>query len=144
MQVPVPEPPAEQPQQKPSPFQLGIPATVESAAVLERRSEQRTDLIVAVLVVPMDGECPDTSRAFAAIAKDASNKGIGIIAHHFALVSEVLVCLLSDGEPKLLRAVVRHRKELSRGWVRFGVEVTGTVEKNEYPELRHFVGVLLS
>ena len=91
----------------------------------------------------MDGDLPDTSRAFAAIAKDMSNKGIGVIAHHFALVSEVLICLWSDGEPKLLRAAVRHRKELSRGWVLFGVEFSGTVEKNEYPELRHFMELLL-
>jgi hypothetical protein len=91
----------------------------------------------------MDGESPDTSRAFAAIAKDMSSKGVGVIAHHFALVSDVLICLWSDGEPKLLRAAVRHRRELSRGWVRFGVEFTGAVEKNEYPELRHFMELLL-
>jgi hypothetical protein len=98
---------------------------------------------MAVIVVPMDGEIPDTSRAFAAIAKDISGKGIGVIAHHFALVSEVLICLWNDGEPKLLRAAVRHRRELSRGWVRFGVEFTGAAAKNEYPELCHFIEILL-
>ena len=92
----------------------------------------------------MDGEFPDTSRAFAAIAKDIRTKALVVIAHHFALVSEVLICLWSDGEPKLLRAAVRHRKELSRGWVRFGVEITRTVEKDEYPELCRFVRLLLS
>jgi len=139
-----PETQAEQPVTRPSPFLLGVQGNPgKTTYVPERRSEQRADLIVAAVVIPMDGELPDISRAFAAIAKDISNKGIGVIAHHFALVSEVLICLWSDGEPKLLRAAVRHRKELSRGWVRFGVEFTGTVEKNEYHELRHFIELLL-
>jgi hypothetical protein len=136
---------AEQHVTRPSPFLLGARPNAEKAAcVLERRSEQRANVIEAVVVVPMDGEGPDTSRAFAAIAKDISNKGIGVIAHHFALVSDVLICLWSDGEQNLLRAAVRHRKELSRGWVRFGVEVVGTVEKNEYPDLRRFLALLAS
>ena len=140
-----PEPQAKQPVTHPSPFQLDVHASCGKAACFsERRSVQRANQISPVLVIPMDGELPDTSRAFAAITKDTSNKGIGVVAHHFALVSDVLICLWSDGEPTLLRAAVRHRKELSRGWVRFGVEFTGTVEKNEFPELRHFIGLLLS
>jgi hypothetical protein len=139
-----PEPQAEQPVTRPSPFQLGIQAdSGKNAYVPERRSEQRANLIAAVLVVPMEGGVPDTSRAFLAISKDASNKGIGLIARHFLFVPEVLICLWRDGEPKLLRAEVRHRKELSRGWVRFGVEVTRTVEKTECLELRRFVALLL-
>ena len=127
------------------PFQLGIQGDPgKTTCVPERRSEQRADLIAAVLVVPIEGGVPDTSRAFLAITKDIGNKGIGLIAHHFLFVPEVLICQWSDGEPKLLRAGVRHRKELSRGWVRFGVEVTRTVEKTEYPELGRFVRLLLS
>jgi hypothetical protein len=101
-------------------------------------------MIAAALVVPMDGGAPDTSRAFLALTRDISSKGIGLIAHHFLFVPEVLVCLWKDGEPKLYRAGVRHRKELSRGWVRFGVEITRAVEKTEYPELFRFVKLLLS
>ena len=111
--------------------------------VSERRSEPRVDLTVAVLVVPMDGDLPDISRAFTAITKDVSNDGIGVIAHRFLLTPEVLIYLWREGELRLLRAAVRHRKELSRGWGRFGVDVTGTLEKNEYPELRRFIGTLL-
>lgn len=130
---------------RPSPFQLGTQGESEKAACAsERRSEPRTDVVTVVLVVPMDGEVPDISRAFAAITRDISGKGVGVVAHHFALVSEVLICLWSDGEPKMLHAAVRHRKEISRGWVRFGVEFTGTVSRNEYPELRKFVELLLA
>ncbi len=139
------EPQAEQPVAQESVFQLGIQAGPGKATyVSERRSQQRADLIVAVFVVPMEGEFPDISRAFTAITRDLSGKGIGVIAHHFILTPEVLICLGNDGELKLLRAAVRHRKELGRGWVRFGVEVVGTVEKNEYPEVRRFVRSLLS
>jgi len=129
---------------QPPELQLDIQANPGRAVCLsERRSEQRTSLITVVLVVPMDGEVPDTSRAFTGIAKDISNKGIGVVAHHFLMAPDVVICLWSDGEPKLLRAAVRHRKEISRGWVRFGVEVIRMAEKNEYLELRRFIGLLL-
>jgi hypothetical protein len=134
----------EQPVAQPPLFQLEIQAAPGKAVCFsERRSELRASLIAAVLVVPMEGEVPDTARAFTGVAKDISNKGIGVVAHHFLMVPDVVICLWSDGEPTLLRAAVRHRKELSRGWVRFGVEVTRMVEKNEYLELRRFIDLLL-
>jgi hypothetical protein len=130
---------------RPSPFQLGAggqPAASPQGA--ERRSEPRTEATTVVLVVPMNGEDPDISRAFAAITRDTSGKGIGVVAHHFALVSDVLICLWTEGEPRLVRAAIRHRKEVSRGWIRFGAEIVRTAEKNEYPELRKFIQLLLS
>jgi hypothetical protein len=139
-----PETQAEQPVAQPPLFQLDIQANPGKAVhISERRSEQRTSLITAVLVVPLEDGVPDTARAFTGIAKDISNKGIGIIAHHFLMAAEVVICLWSDGEPKLLRAVVRHHKELNRGWVRFGVEVTRMAERNEYLELRRFIELLV-
>ena len=99
---------------------------------------------MAVFVAPMDDGAPDVSRTFTAVTKDISSKGIGIIANRFILTPEVLICLWSEGNLKLLRAAVRHRRELSRGWVHFGVEVTGMAEKHEYPQLRRFVESLLS
>jgi hypothetical protein len=91
----------------------------------------------------MKGDVPDTDRAFSAIAKDICGKGIGLVTHHFLMTTEVVVCLWSEGEPKLLHATVRHRREISRGWVRFGVEVHRLVKKNEHPELYRFVELLL-
>lgn len=135
------------PEQRVVPMSLSPSVALESPGkaeyVPERRSEPREGLTVAVLVVPMEEGLPDISRAFAAITKDVSNKGIGIIANRFILAPDVLICLWDEGELKLVRAAVRHRKELSRGWVRFGVEVTGTAEKYEYLQLRRFVGSLL-
>jgi hypothetical protein len=143
--MPFQEPQAAPPVVSPSPFQVGAQANpAKSPYIPERRAEQRNDLVTAVLVVPIDNGVPDTSRAFLAMTKDVCNKGIGLVAHHFLFVPEVLICLWNDGEPKLLRAGIRHRKEISRGWVRFGVEVTRTVEKIEYPELSRFVKLLLS
>ena len=142
-----PEPHAEQPATQPAlvQFPLGVQSNPGKAAyVSERRSEPRADLTVAALVVPMEGGAPDISRAFTAITKDMSSKGIGVIANRFILAPEVLICLWSEGDLRLLRAVVRHRRELSRGWVRFGVEVTGPAEKNEYPQLCRFVTSLIS
>jgi hypothetical protein len=140
----LPETQIEQLGAQPPLLQLDIQASPGKAvSISERRSEQRTRLITAVLVVPMEGDVPDTSRAFTGIAKDVSEKGIGVVAHHFLMTPDVVICLWSDGEAKLLRAAVRHRKEVSRGWVRFGVEIIRMAEKNEYLELRRFIELML-
>ena len=66
----------------------------------------------------------------------------------------ILVFPLNDESPDIARAftavtkdvstTVRNRKELGQGWVRFDMEVTGVVDKNEYPQLNQFVGSVLS
>ncbi len=138
------EPHPEQRAAQASPFQVVTgdnPGAVN--VVSERRSEPRVGLNVAALVVPLDGDVPDISRTFAAITRDMSSKGIGVIANRFLVAPDVLICLWNDGELRLLRAAVRHRKEISRGWVRFGVEIIRTTEKNEFLQLRRFLGSLL-
>ena len=137
------------PQTKPDAQQLAgqtaghkIPA--KAVGLPERRWEGRADLSIGVLVVPMSDESLDISKAFTAITKDASTTGIGIITNRSISSPQVVICLPGKSETKLLRALVRYRKELGMGWTRFGVEVTGTVDKNEYPQLGRFIGSIWS
>jgi hypothetical protein len=110
----------------------------------ERRLEGRADLNVGVLVVPIRGDSPDISQAFTAITKDLSATGVGVIANRSISTSEVILCLSGKSEPQLLRALVRYRKELGLGWVRFGMEITDTLDKSEYPQVGRFVVSVLS
>jgi hypothetical protein len=109
----------------------------------ERRVEGRADLNVGILVVPIRGDSPDISQAFAAITKDLSATGAGVIANRFISTPEVLLCLSGKSETKLLRALVRYRKELGSGWVRFGMEITDTLDKSEYPQIGQFIASVL-
>jgi hypothetical protein len=110
----------------------------------ERHVERRADLHVGVLVVPLNDESPDIAKAFTAMTKDVGPTGIGVVANRSIPTSEALLRLSGDSETRLLRTTVRNRKDLGQGWVRFDMEVTGVLDKSEYPQLKHFVGSIMS
>jgi hypothetical protein len=110
----------------------------------EPSREKRSVLSVGILVVPLNDESPDIDKAFTAITKDVSSTGIGLVANRSIATSEALLRLSGDAETRLLRTTVRQRKDLGQGWVRFDMEVTGVLDKSEYPQLKHFVGSIMS
>jgi hypothetical protein len=109
-----------------------------------RHSDGRSDLSLGVLVVPLTDECPDIDKAFTAITKDVGETGIGVVANRAIPSTQALLRLSGDSETRLLRTTIRNRKELGQGWVRFDMEVTGVLDKSEYPQLKHFVGAIMS
>ncbi len=106
-------------------------------------SQPRAALSVGVLVVPLTDESPDIARAFTALTKDVSATGIGVVANRSVPTSEALLRLSGSSETRLLRTTICNRKELGQGWVRFDMEVTGVVDKSEYPQLKQFVGSIM-
>ena len=99
---------------------------------------------MGILVVPLNDESPDIAKAFTALTKDVSSTGIGMVANRNIPTSEALLRFSGSSETKLLRSIVRNRRELGQGWVRFDMEVTGVVDKSEYPQLKNFVGSIMS
>jgi hypothetical protein len=110
----------------------------------ERHAPRCADLSIGVLVVPLSDECPDIDKAFAAMTKDVSATSIGLVSNRSIPTAEALLRLSGNAETRLLRTTVRHRKDLGQGWVRFDMEVTGLLDKSEYPQLKHFVGSIMS
>ena len=78
------------------------------------------------------------------MTKDVSSTGIGVVANRAIPTAEALLRLSGNSETRLLRTTVRNRKELGQGWVRVDMEVTGVLDKSEYPQLKHFVGSIMS
>jgi hypothetical protein len=109
-----------------------------------RHSDGRSDLSMGVLIVPLSDESPDIGNSFTALTKDVSSTGIGVIANRAIPTSEALLRLSGTSETRLLRTTIRNRKELGEGWVRFDMEVTSVLDKSEYPQLKSFVGAIMS
>jgi hypothetical protein len=107
-------------------------------------NDGRIDLNVGVLIVPLSDECPDIGKAFTALTKDVGATDIGLVSNRSLPTSEALLHLAGTTENRLLRTTVRSRKNLGQGWVRFDMEVTGVLDKSEYPQLKSFVGSIMS
>jgi hypothetical protein len=111
-------------------------------AVEERRGEARTDLCIGIWVIPLADGQPDIKKAFPAVTKDFTCRGIGFfIAHHPPAVAEqVLLAVPEETEERLLRVNLRSRKSLGAGWYLMGAEVIELLDKDEYPSLTLYFG----
>ncbi len=110
----------------------------------EPQEEERALLSIGILVVPLNDESPEMDQAFTALSRDVSRTGIGLVTNRSLPTSQALLRLSGNSETRLLRTTVRNRKDLGQGWVRFDMEVTGVLDKSEYPQLKHFVGSIMS
>ena len=109
----------------------------------ERRTERRANLNVGVWVVPMDEKVPKVLQAFVALTRDLSSSGLSIITKQSIVTREFLVGFTDEPEARFLRTRVLDRKDLGLGWLQLCMEVTGMVDKEEYPELTEFAGSVM-
>lgn len=109
----------------------------------ERRAEERAILNVGVWIIPMDQAGPVTAQAFVALTKDLSRNGLSVITHRSITTSTFLVCFSGEPEVKFLLAKVHYRKHLGLGWIQLCMEVTGIVDKDDYPQLSTFTGLVM-
>jgi hypothetical protein len=109
----------------------------------DRRSQQRTPLSIGIMVVPFHDGVPLLADAFAAITKDASPTGLGVVANRQISTCEVLACFSGNTERRILRAEIRDHRHLGAGWFHVSAEVTGTVGADEYPELSRLADTML-
>ncbi|MGO9113705.1 MAG: hypothetical protein ACLP9L_31115 [Thermoguttaceae bacterium] len=109
----------------------------------ERRTEQRATLNVGVWVVPMDEAAPRIFQAFVALTRDLSSNGLSVITNQSIDTPEFLVGFSGEPEARFLRARVLDRKDLGLGWLQLCMEITGMVEKEEYPPLTEFAGSVM-
>jgi len=111
--------------------------------LVERRGEQRATLNVGVWVIPMDEVGPNILQAFVALTRDLSSNGLSVITDRTVDAPEFLVGFSGEPEASFLRAKVLCRKGLGLGWLQLGIEVTGMVGKEEYPQLTEFAGSVM-
>ena len=111
--------------------------SLEKLRVVEdRRGESRTDLCIGIWVIPLaDGQL-DITKAFPAVTKDFTCRGIGFIARQpLAAADEVLLAVAEDTEKWLLRVNVHSCRDLGAGWYLSGAEASELLDKNDYPSL---------
>jgi len=110
----------------------------------EHRREQRVDISIAICVVPINNGVHDLTNAFTAVTHDVAIRGLGIVAHSHLDAETVLICFVYQSELRILRATRRSQRHLGAGWFRIGLEETGTIKQDAYPELSRFVESILS
>ena len=99
------------------------------------RAESRTNLTVAVLVVPVCGDAPLAESAFAAVTKDFSSIGLSIVMNQPLEHANLIVGLQADSGLVFAQGHVIHSEPLGGGFSQIGIELTELVDTENYPQL---------
>ncbi len=109
----------------------------ELKALLEGpRVDSRVNLVLVALVVPIEDKRLQVHRAFAAVTKEFSGSGVGIVLDQPPGFDEAVLGFRFDGEMVYMRGRARHFHPLGGGFHQLGLQLVEVVSPSDYPQLR--------
>ena len=108
----------------------------EIAALIEGpRLENRVNLTVAVMVVPLEDGRLLAQRAFTAVTKEFSTTGVALVVDEPKGFDEAIVGFRWDGEMTFIRATAKHLNPIGEGFYQLGLQMTELVYPGDFPDL---------
>ena len=100
------------------------------------RLEGRVNLVVVVMIVPLEKKKPVVSQAFAAVTKEFSTSGVAVVLPDPRGMDEVALGFRGEGEIAWVRASAKHLNPLGAGFYQLGFRLLDVLPSADYPELR--------
>ena len=108
----------------------------DMTALLEGpRADQRVNLSIAITVVPVKDGRPSVDEAFAAVTKEFSNTGLGLILDGPRGLDEVILGFRWERDRTFVLAKAKHLNPMGGGFYQLGFRMTDLVHVGDYPEL---------
>ncbi len=109
----------------------------ELTALLEGpRVESRVNLVVVVMIVPMEKGRPQIGRTFMAITKEFSTAGVAVVLNEPQPLDQVILGFRYEGEMTFVRAQAKHLNPMGGGFYQLGFQMSETVSIGDWPELK--------
>ena len=99
------------------------------------RDERRVNITFVVLVIPLEKDKIQTTKAFYAVTKDFASTGVSVLADTTREVDEVILAIRWEGEMTYLLAKTMHISPLGGGFQQFGFKFEKIVAPLDYPGL---------
>jgi hypothetical protein len=106
-----------------------------TAPLEDPRIDNRVDLVVAVMVVPIEEEQILVDRAFTTVTKDFSSTGAGIVLDRPCRFRQAILALRIEGETTFVRVEAKHVAPMGGGFFHLGLHLVEVVSAGDYPEL---------
>lgn len=108
----------------------------ELAALTEGpRLENRVNLTLVVLIVPLEDGRPLVKEAFTAVTKEFSTIGLALVLDGPRALDEVIVGFRWQREMTFIRATARHLNPMGGGFFQLGLQMDEMVHPGDVPEL---------
>jgi hypothetical protein len=99
------------------------------------REDSRINLVVVVIVVPLEGGKIQLDKAFSALTKEFSNTGAAIVLDMPQAFDEVILGFQFKEEMTFVRAKARHLNPMGGGFYQLGFHMLEVIPAGDYPGL---------
>jgi hypothetical protein len=100
------------------------------------RVDSRVNLVVVVMIVPIEGKRPVVRRAFTAVTKELSATGVAVVLDRPHQLDEVILGFRQEGEMYFVHAQAKHISPMGGGFYQLGFQMTEVIATGDYPELQ--------
>ncbi len=109
----------------------------ELTAMLEGpRIESRVNMVVVVMIVPMEKGRPQVGRTFMAVTKEFSTSGVAVVLNGPQPLDQVILGFRYEGAMTFMRAEAKHLNPMGGGFYQLGFQMLETVNVGDWPELK--------
>ena len=106
------------------------------------RLEQRVNLSITVIIVPVQKGRPDTTDAIHAVTKEFSTSGVSVIVDYPRVPNEALLLFRSKGKPVFMRGKAKHLDPMGGGFYQCGFKLTEVLDTQDWPALQDLAATL--
>ena len=99
------------------------------------RDENRVNISVVVLVIPLEKKKLEVVKAFHAVTKDFSSNSVSVMVDSQRAVDQVILAFRFEGEMFYSRAKAKHLSPLGGGFHQLGFHLEEMVVPADYPGL---------
>ncbi len=93
------------------------------------------NLVLVVLIVPVETDRPQVGRAFTAVTKEFSNTGVAVVLEEPEELDQAILGFRFEGQMTFVRAQAKHLDPMGGGFHQLGFQMLEVVSPSDYPEL---------
>jgi hypothetical protein len=107
------------------------------ATILEDlRGDSRVNLVVVVMVIPLENGRLQVPQAFTAVTKEFSNTGVAVVLDQPHRMHQAVLGFRFEGTMTFIRAEAKHTDPMGGGFCQIGFHLIEIVSPADYPELK--------
>jgi len=100
------------------------------------RIESRVNMVVVVMIVPIEKGRPQVGRTFMAVTKEFSTSGVAVVLNGPQPLDQVILGFRYEGAMTFMRAEAKHLNPMGGGFYQLGFQMLETVNVGDWPELK--------
>lgn len=99
------------------------------------RVDSRVNMVVVVMIIPVEGKQIQIRQAFTAVTKEFSNTGVAVVLDRPHKLTEAILCFRMEGDMMFMRAQAKHLSPMGGGFYQLGFKMLAPVSPGDYPDL---------